>query len=149
MAQAWTVTPYLDEQLFANTFANKRASMRLCVNPGSLGVTSTRTQWEAVELSGNGYARYEWTIPSGSFNATTERWEAPPQLCEFSASAGGSGLTWNTAIIVLGTVSNGSFIPQSGVSFILPEPSNRTLLAGAAPGSYQVTIFTNGFLVTS
>lgn len=149
MAVAWTATPFLDEQLFANTFAGKRASMRLCVNPGSLGVTSTRAQWEAVELTGNGYARYEWTIPSGSFNSTTNRWQAPPQLCEFTASSGGSGLTWNTAIIVLGTFANNVFTPQSGVSFLLTEPSNRTILAGAPPSSYQVTIHTDGFTVTS
>lgn len=149
MAAAWTVTPFLDEQIFTNTLAGKRASMRLCVNTGSLGVSSTRAQWEAAELSGNGYARYEWTIPAGSYNSTTQRWEAPAQLCEFSAAAGGAGLTWNTAIIVLGTVVNNAFSPQSGVSFILSEPSNRTLLAGASPGSYQVTIFSNGFLVTS
>lgn len=149
MAVAWTVTPFLDEQLFTNTFAGKRASMRLCNNPGSLDVTSTRTQWEAVELSGNGYARYEWTIPAGSFNSTTQRWEAPPQLCEFSASAGGAGLTWNSAVIVLGTLSNNVFSPQSGISFLLSEPSNQTILAGASPRSYQVTLFTNGFTVTS
>lgn len=149
MAVAFTATPFLDGQLFANTFAGKRASMRLCNNPGSLGVSSTPTEWEAVELSGNGYARYEWTIPAGSYNATTNRWEAAPQLCEFTATAGGAGLTWNTVVIVLGTYANNIFTPQSGVSFLLNEPSNRIIQAGAPPGSYQITIHTDGFTVTS
>lgn len=149
MSVAWAVTPHCEERLFADRFAGKRASMRLCVNPGSLTTSSTRTQWEAVELSGNGYARYEWTIPAGSYNATAGRWEAPPQLCEFSASSGGNGLTWNTAVIVLGTYVSNVFAPESGVSFILSEGSNQTILAGATPRSYQVIICTDGLSVTS
>ena len=149
MAQAVQITPFTDEKIYNNIFAGKRARMCLAVNPGSLGIASTTAQWDAVELSGNGYARHEWTAPSGSYNNTTGRFEAPGQLCEFSASANGQGLTWNTAYIVLGTISNNITTWDTGVFGIIVEASSVIVLPGAPPMSYDLDYFTNGFEVTS
>jgi hypothetical protein len=148
MAAAMQQTPYEAGRLFASNYAGKKARLCLAVNSGSLNLTSTTAQWDAVELSGNGYARYQWTIPSGSFNTTTDRFEVAAQLCEFAASSGGSGLSWNTAYLVIGTISGSTVTWNTGVSFVLPESPNIVLSPGQ-PGSYNVQIFTDGFLVTA
>jgi hypothetical protein len=149
MPAAMQQTRYEAERLFTNSYAGKKARLCLAVNSGSLGLTSTTAQWDAVELSGNGYARYEWTIPSGAFNATTDRFEVAAQLCEFAASSGGAGLSWNTAYLVIGTIGGGGAVTwNAGVSFLLPESPNIVLSPGQ-PGSYNVQIFTDGFLVTA
>lgn len=148
MASAMTQTPYEAGRLFANSYAGKKARLCLAVNSGSLGLTSNTAAWDAVELSGNGYARFEWTIPSGSYNSTTERFEVATQLCEYAASSGGAGLNWNTAYLVIGTISGNTTTWNTGVSFVLPESPNIVLSPGE-PRSYSVLLFTDGFLVTA
>jgi hypothetical protein len=140
-------TPFEAGRLFANDYAGKRA--RLCLAntaSGSPGINSTTAQWDAVELSGNGYARFEWTIPTGSYNSTTERWEAASQLATFSAT--GAGLSWNAAYLVIGTISGSTVTYGTGVSFVLNESSAVTLAAGNTRG-YNVVLFSDGFLVTT
>ena len=149
MAQAVEISPFTDEKIYTSIFAGKRARMSLAVNPGSLGISSTTAAWDAVELSGNGYARSEWTIPNGTYNSTTGRFEAPTKLCEFSASSGGQGLQWNSAYIVLGTISNNVTTWDTGIFGLITEASSVIILPGATPQSYELNYFTNGFQVTS
>ena len=149
MPAAMILTPFETGRLFGNSYAGKKARWCLAVNPGSLGPASTTAQWDAVELTGNGYARHEWTIPSGSYNNTTERFEVPAQRCEFAASSGGAGLNWNTAYLVIGTIGGGGAVTwNTGVSFVLAESPNIVLSPGE-PRSYSVLLFTDGFLVTA
>jgi len=143
-----TQTPYEAGRMFANDYAGKRARLCLANNTGSLGLTSTTSQWDAAEISGNGYARVEWTIPSGSYNSSTERFEVAAQAAAFTASSGGSGLSWNTAYLVIGTISGGVTTWNTGVSYILVE-SPTVALSPGEPRTYNTTIFTDGFLVAS
>ena len=145
---AMVMTPYEAGRIFANDYQGKRARLCLANNTTSLGITSTTAQWDAAELSGNGYARYEWTIPAGAYNATTERFEAAVQAASFQASSGGAGLSWNTAYLVLGTISGGVTTWFTGVSFVLVE-SPSVALAPGEPRGYNVLIFSDGFLVTA
>ena len=147
MPAAMLQTPYEAEGLFALRYAGKKA--RLCLattTGGSPGLTSNTAAWDAVERSGNGYARCEWTIPAGSFNNTTERFEAGSQSCTFTAS--GSPLTWNAAYLVIGTISGGTVTWGTGVSFVLTESPSISLAAGASR-IYTVQLFTDGFTVTA
>lgn len=149
MAAAMIVTPYETGRLFANDYASKKA--RLCLantSAGSPGINSTTAQWDAAELSGNGYARFEWTIPPGSYNSSTERWEASNQLAAFGATTGGSGLSWNAAYLVIGTISGSTTTWNTGVSFVLNESPSVSLAAGDIRG-YYVQLFSDGFLVTA
>jgi hypothetical protein len=148
VAKALIFTPFEEERVYASAYAGKRARLCLAVNTGSLGLNSTTAQWDAVELSGNGYARYQWTIPAGSYNSTTGRFEAAAQLCEFLASANGQGLTWNTVYLVLGTIANNVTTWNAGVSAILAESPNVAVVAGQAK-SYNVRLLVNGLEVTS
>jgi hypothetical protein len=142
-------TPFEAGRLYANDYAGKKARLCLATTAsGSPGASSTTAQWDAVERSGNGYVRCEWTIPSGSFNATTDRFEAGAQECVFSASAGGAGLTWNAAYLVIGTFSSGTVTWSAGVSFLLAESPSISLAAGTSR-TYTVRIFTDGFTVTA
>lgn len=140
-------TPYEAGRIWASSYQGRRARLCLAVNSGSLSAGSTTAQWDAAEISGNGYARYQWTLPAGSYNSTSERFEAPSQLCSFQASANGVGLTWNTAYIVLGTISGSSTTWDTGIAFLLVESPNVALYAGE-PRTYDVLVFTDGFVVS-
>ena len=150
MPAAMIQTPFEAGRLFANSYAGKKA--RLCLattTTGSPGLGSTTAAWDAVERNGNGYARCEWTIPEGSFNSATDRFEAAAQTCQFSASSGGAGLTWNAAYLVIGTIGGGGAVSwNTGVSFILTEGPSISLAAGASR-PYTVNLFTDGFTVTA
>jgi hypothetical protein len=141
-------TPFEAERLFSNSYAGKRARLCLANNATGLGMTSTTAQWDAAEISGNGYARHEWTVPAGSYNSTTERFEAPNVLASFQASSGGNGLSWNTAYLVFGTIANNVTTWNTGVSYILVE-SPTVALAPSEPRGYNVLIYTDGFTVTA
>jgi len=149
MPVAMIQTPFEAGRLFAGDYAGKKA--RLCLantTSGSPGINSTTAQWDAAELSGNGYARYEWTIPTGSYNSTTERFEVAAQLCQFAASSGGAGLSWNAAYLVIGTISGSTVTWNTGVSFTLAESPNAVLSPNEVR-SYSVTLYTDGFLLTA
>ena len=147
MPAAMLQTPFEAERLFVERYAGKKA--RLCLattTGGSPGLSSNTAAWDAVERSGNGYARCEWTIPAGTFNGTTDRFEAGPQSCQFTAS--GSALTWNAAYLVIGTISGSTVTWGTGVSFVLNESPSISLAAGATR-IYTVQLFTDGFTVTA
>ena len=141
-------TPFEAGRIFSNDYAGKRARLCLANNTSGLGLTSTAAQWDAAELSGNGYARYEWTIASGGYNNTTERFEVSNVLASFQASSGGAGLSWNSVYLVLGTISGGVTTWLTGVSFLLVE-SPTVALAPGEPRGYNVLTFTDGFTVTA
>jgi hypothetical protein len=145
---AMTSTPFEEERSFTGLYATKRARLCLANNTTGLTVASTTAQWDAAELTGNGYARFEWTVPAGAYNATTLRFEAPAQLAQFQASAGGAGLTWNTAYLVFGTLSGGVTTWQTGVSYLVVESPNIVLSPGE-PRGYNVQLLTDGLTVTS
>ena len=147
MPAAMLQTPYEAERLFAGDYAGKKA--RLCLattTSGSPNLGSNTAAWDAVERSGNGYARCEWTIPAGSFNATADRFEAGSYTCTFTAS--GSALTWNAAYLVIGTISGSTVTWGTGVSFVLTENPSISLAAGLSR-IYTVQLFTDGFTVTT
>ena len=147
MPAAMLQTPYEAERLFAGDYAGKKA--RLCLattTSGSPNLSSNTAAWDAVERSGSGYARCEWTIPAGAFNTTTDRFEAGSYTCTFTAS--GSALTWNAAYLVIGTISGSTVTWGTGVSFVLTESPGISLAAGLSR-VYTVQLFTDGFTVTA
>ena len=139
-------TPFEAERIFAASYAGKKA--RLCLATATTeDLESTTAQWDAVEKSGNGYVRCEWIIPEGSYEA--ERFEAETQNCQFTASSGGAGLSWNAAYLVIGTIGGGGVVTwNTGVSFVLTENPVVTLTAGTSR-PYTVKLFTDGFTVTA
>ena len=141
-------TPFEAGRIFAASYAGKKA--RLCLATSTVeDLDSTTAQWDAVEKSGNGYARCEWTIPEGDYSSGAGRFEAETQNCQFAASSGGAGLTWNSVYLVIGTIGGGGVVTwNTGVSFALTENPVVTLAAGTSR-PYTVKLFTDGFTVTA
>jgi hypothetical protein len=72
----------------------------------TLTVNSAVSSWDALQLSGNGYATYRTVIGTGSYDVGDNRYEMPFIDAEFSAT--GAGYSYNKIYIVLGsfTTSN-------------------------------------------
>ena len=68
---------------------------------GSLTVASTLSAWEAVELAATaGYVAVTGTVGTGSYNATTGRFEAPVITGQFGPATG-AGFTFDAMVIKL------------------------------------------------
>lgn len=65
----------------------------------SLTAESTTAAWDAVKLSGNGYADVTGTIGTGSYDATNQRYQMPLITAEFNATGG--ALTYDTVYVVV------------------------------------------------
>lgn len=74
-------------------------------NTSGLTSESTTAAWDAVKLSGNGYADVTGTIATGSYDATDQRYEMPLISAEFAASGG--SLTYDTLYLV---VDNNTYV---------------------------------------
>lgn len=68
-------------------------------NTTGLTSESTTAAWDAVKLSGNGYADVTGTIATGSYDATDQRYEMPLIEAEFAATGG--SLTYDTLYVVI------------------------------------------------
>jgi hypothetical protein len=100
MASVLTITPKELERQAVAVFEGKTYKIFLAVR-GALTVSSTAAEWEAAELSGNGYAAVTGTIGTGSYNAGNTRYELPNITAQFSAS--GAGYTYDTMCFKLGS----------------------------------------------
>jgi hypothetical protein len=68
---------------------------------GSLTIASTLTAWEAAELTATaGYVAVTGTVGTGSYNATTGRFEAPVITGQFGPATG-AGFTFDAMVIKL------------------------------------------------
>ena len=88
------------ERLAGDAYEGKSYRVSLGYN-NTTGLTSesTTAAWDAVKLSGNGYADVTGTIGVGSYDATDARYEMPQISAEFSASGG--TLTYDTVYVVV------------------------------------------------
>jgi len=109
-------------------FEGKTYKLFLAVK-GALTVDSTRVNWEAAEISGNGYAAATGTIPAGSYSSGNGRYEMPAISGTFTAS--GAGFTYDTLCLAI----DGSAYLHS----ILVESPTVTLAAGQSK-SYTLTL---------
>ena len=132
-------TNYEAERLYAQSYLGKKARLCLANNTQGIPLSSQTTAWDNIELSGNGYARVEWTLGAGTYNNTATRFDAPLKLANFQAS--GNSLIWTTAYLVIGTISNNTVTWEQYPSFLLNE--NVTLASGNSR-AYNVQLFTDG-----
>ena len=103
-------------------------------NTASLTAQSTVAQWDAVKLSGSGYADATGPIAAGSYNATTARYELPQLTVTFTAS-GGNWL-YDTLYVVI--TSGGT----STLHSIIVENPAVTLVDGGSI-TYRITLNTD------
>lgn len=146
MASPMQISPGELGRIWAAAYQGKTARLCLALNTGGLTKSATTAQWDALELSGNGYARVTWTLPAGSFDATADRFQPPKQLCSFTAAANGAGLTYDTVYLVIGSGATPTW--ESSIYGLFTESPNIALAPGA-PRSYRVQLFTDDVIVTT
>lgn len=99
MAVSLTIAPEELKRQAAAVFEGKTYKVFLVNNTGGLTVASDTAAWEALELTGNGYAAVTGNVGVGAYNTTSARYELPAITATFTA-AGGS-LTYNTVCVVV------------------------------------------------
>lgn len=114
-------------------YAGKTVNVMLC----SVGVTgytenSSVANWQSVEKSGNGYARYSVVIGAGSYNGTTGRFELPNVDAVFTAT--GVGYSYDRIVVY--------FSGETSVHSVLTESPTITLASGQVK-TYRLQIFTD------
>lgn len=72
----------------------------------TLTEASDATAWEALEVSGNGYAAMTGVVANGSFNTGTGRWEHP--FIEWSFTGTGAGYEFTHRCLLLSKIDTAS-----------------------------------------
>jgi hypothetical protein len=114
-------------------YEGKTLKVMLC-NVGASGFTaeSTVSNWQSIELSGNGYSRYSGAIAVGSYDAVDARYEMPSIDVAFSATD--SGYTYDRVIIYIdGETYIHSLIQESPEIVLAPEQTQ----------TYRIQLATN------
>jgi hypothetical protein len=106
----------------------------LLASVGASGFTaeSTVANWQSVEKSGNGYARFSEVIATGAYDATDARYEIPAIDADFTAT--GAGYSYDRIIIY---IDGATYIH----SMIVEDP-NITLAAGQTQ-TYRINLSTD------
>lgn len=120
MAQTTTVSTKELKRQAALAFEGKTAKVMLC-NMTSTEYTaeSTVTDWETIEVVGNGYVRFSAVIGTGSYSSTLNCYALPELAASFTATA---PYSYNRLVIFL----NGELYPHS----VLAEDPNILISAG-------------------
>lgn len=84
-------------------YESRRIRVSLAFSGGGVTAESDRTAWDAIKLSGNGYADFLQTLGVGAWNGSTTRHELPLVNALFTGS--GAGFTATHFYSVMGTVS--------------------------------------------
>lgn len=133
MARTVTVSQKELKRAAAAAYEGKAIRVMLC-NVGTSGATaeSTVAAWQAVEVSGNGYARFSGTVGTGSYDGTAAAYVMPDIDAAFTAS--GSGFTYDTVVVYF----NGETYCHS----IIVESPNVVLAAGQTQ-TYRISLRTD------
>lgn len=101
---------------------------------GTSGYTadSPVSDWETIEISGNGYQRFSAAIQNGSYNSVKGRYEMPSIDIQFTAS--GVGYSYNTLVIFL----TGEAYPYS----VITENPNINMLPDQVQ-TYRISLITD------
>jgi len=121
MAITTTISTKELERQAALVFEGETLKVMLC-QVGATGYTaeSTVTNWQSVEISGNGYVRYSELIGTGSYSGTAGAYLLPTIDAAFTAT--GAGYSYDRVVLYI----DGATYPHS----VIAEDPNITLLAG-------------------
>jgi hypothetical protein len=133
MALTTTISQAELGRVAAAAYEGKTYRISLANNTTSLTAQSTVAQWDAAKLSGSGYTDKTGTIGTGSYNATTARYELPQIAVTFTASGG--NWTYNTLYVV---ITSGTSVLHS----IVVENPSVTLVDGGSI-TYRVVLNTD------
>lgn len=134
MALTTTISQAELARVAAAAYEGKTYRISLANNTTSLTAQSTVAQWDAIKLSGSGYTDKTGTIGTGSYNATTARYELPQIAVTFTASGG--NWTYDTLYVVI--TDGGTDVMHS----IVVENPAVTLVDGGSI-TYRVVLNTD------
>ncbi len=120
-------------RVHTTSYQGLRARMCLAQNTGGLTRNSTTAQWDAAEITAqasNGYARVEWTVPAATIAPALGMAQSTVQAVTFQASSGGLGLQFDTAYLVLGTVSGGTTTWFTNITDLFRFDPSKIISAG-------------------
>ena len=129
MAVALTISTKELERQAKLVFEGKSYKVFLASNAGTLTGDSTAAQWEAVEVSGGGYAAVTGSIAAGSYSTVNGRYQMPQISAAFSAT--GAGISYNTLCV--------KFDGELYLHSITVETPSVTLAAGQSK-TYLITL---------
>lgn len=133
MARTITVSQKELKRVAAAAYEGKAIRVMLC-NVGSSGnnAESTVSAWQAVQVSGNGYAQFSGTVGTGAYNGTAAAYVLPDIDAAFTAS--GAGFTYDTVVVY--------FNGETNVHSIIVESPNVVLSAGQTQ-TYRISLRTD------
>jgi len=121
MAQTTTISQKELKRQAGLVFEGKTLYVMLC-SVGATGYTSESTvaNWQSVEKSGNGYARFSQAIGTGAYDATTGTYKMPDIDAAFTAT--GAGYSYDRVVLY---ISGETYIHS-----LIAEDPNITLSVG-------------------
>lgn len=121
------------ERVAALAYEGETLKVMLCnVDTTNYTAENTVVQWQAQELSGNGYVRFSVTIGTGSYDTTDGRYEIPPIDAIFTADGG--VLSYDRIVLYI----DGATYPHS----VLTEDPNIVLVDGQTQ-TYRLSLNTD------
>lgn len=100
MALTTTISQKELQRQAALVFEGETLKVMLCaVGVSGYTAESTVANWQSVELSGNGYARYSTAIGTGSYDSGTGTYKLPDINAAFTAS--GVGYTYDRVVLYI------------------------------------------------
>lgn len=129
MAQITTISTKELQRQAAACLEGKAVRVMLC-SAGSTGYTeeSTVANWQSVEKSGSGYVRFSGTLGTGSYNATTARYELPYIDAAFTCST--TAYSYDRVVVY--------FNGETYIHSLITESPNITLSPGQTQ-TYRIT----------
>jgi hypothetical protein len=120
-------------------YAGKRVRVSLANAAGTaFTVESTKTQWDTVKCSGNGYADFTGTIGAGAYDSALGQYDLGPGATAGTSipvtfgPATGSGISFDTIVVV---IANGTSEYSSVMTVSMGAP---TLIASGQSMSFPL-----------
>jgi hypothetical protein len=114
-------------------YEGETLKVMLCsVGASGYAAESTVANWQSVEKSGNGYARFSQVIATGAYDATDARYEMPAIDAAFTAT--GAGYSYDHIVVY---IDGATYIHS-----IIVENPNITLAAGQTQ-TYRIVLTTD------
>lgn len=121
MAQTTAISQKELKRQAGLVFEGKTLKVMLCsVGATSYTAESTVANWQSVEKSGNGYARYSTTIGTGAYDATSNTYKLPDIDAAFTAT--GAGYSYDRIVLYVDG--------ETYIHSLIAEDPNITLSAG-------------------
>lgn len=121
------------QRIASLSYEGKTIKVMLCqVGTSGYTVESTVSNWQSVEKSGDGYARYTATIATGSYDAVDAQYEMPYIDASFTAT--GIGYNYESIAIYIDG--------ESYLHSLITESPSITLSSGQTQ-TYRIQLATN------